>query len=251
MERLALTRLTDLCRDLFVLAQQKTGDAVGAARGRVWEDAVRERFAVRGIPVESVPGGCRVLGFMSLSGLPHQVDSTFACSDAIVLAEWKAYGGILPKNELLRFKAATDDYYMAFGAAGLSKPVFRLFGGIGEASHELRRYAALHGIALIERDRWPLPILASSECIWPGNPGGGPSANERRALAWGVRPMQRVLRPHPCGGFLLPRPQSAARVDSFLRLHEHWSDRLWEDVDLELVGPESLLLWRRGQRRTA
>ena len=242
-----MATFTGLCLDLFVLAQQETGSAVGAAPGRVWEDAVAERLAGRGIPVESVPGGYRVLGFMSLSGLPHQVDSTLSCTDAIILAEWKAYRGTFPKNELLRFKAATDDYYMAFGAADLSKPVFRVFGGIGEASYELRSYAALHGIALLERDRWPLPILASTERIWPGSPVGAPSGNEQKALAWGVRPLQRVLRPHPSGGFLLPRPQSVARVDAFLRLHEHWSDRLWEDIDLELAGPEWMLLqpWRQ------
>ena len=73
---------------------------------------------------------------------------TLSCTDAIVLAEWKAYRGVFPKNELLRFKAATDDYYMSLGTAGLSRPVFRIFGGIGIASDDLRRYAALHGIAL-------------------------------------------------------------------------------------------------------
>ena len=246
-----MVTFSGLCLDLFVLAQQETDSAVGASRGRVWEDAVAERLAGRGIPVESVPGGYRVLGFLSLSGLAHQVDSALACSDAIILAEWKAYRGTLPKNELLRFKAATDDYYMAFGAAGLSRPVLRVFGGIGEASHELRRYAALHGIALIERDRWPVPILASTEFIWPGNPADGPSGNEQHALAWGVRPLQRVLRPHQSGGFLLPRPQSAARVDSLLLLHEHWSDRLWDDIDFDLGGPERLLFQPQRQPNAA
>ena len=246
-----MARFTGLCLDLFVLAQQQLHDAVGTGRGRVWEDAVAERLAERGVPVESVPGGYRVLGFMSLSGLAHQVDSTLACSDAIILAEWKAYRGALPKNELLRFKAATDDYFMAFGAAGLSRPVFRLFGGIGEASYELRRYAALHGIALIERDLWPLPILVSTECIWPGNRAGGPSGNEQKALAWAVRPMQRVICPHPSGEFLLPRSPSLARVDSVLRLHEYWSDQLWDDIDFELGDPERMLFQPRHQPRTA
>jgi len=246
-----VARFTDLCIDLFILSRQIADDAVGATRGRAWEDAVAERLADRGIPVESVPGGYRILGFMSLSGLLHQVDSTLACSDAIVLAEWKAYRGALPKNELLRSKAATDDYYMAFGTAGLSRPVFRLFGGIGEASYDLRCYAALHGIVLIERDRWPLPILASTECTWPCGRAGGPSGNEQKALAWGVRPMQRVMCPHPSGGFLLPRPRSLARVDSILRLHEYWSDRLWDDIDLELAGPEWMVLQPRRQPRVA
>lgn len=246
-----MARFADLCLDVFLLAQQQSYETAGARRGRVWEDAVAERLADRGIPVESVPGGYRVLGFVSLSGLAHQVDSTLACSDAIVLAEWKAYRGALPKNELLRFKAATDDYYMAFGAAGLSRPVLRLFGGIGGATYELRRFAALHGIALIEREWWPVPILVSSECDWPGGPAGGPSANDQRALAWAVRPMQRVIHPHPSGGFLLPRPPSQARIDSVLHLHEQWSDQLWDDVDFELGDPERLLAQTQHQARAA
>ena len=246
-----MARFTGLCLDLFVLAQQQSYDVVGTGRGRLWEDAVAKRLAQRGIPVESVLGGYRVLGFMSLSGLAHQVDSTLACSDAIILAEWKAYSGALPKNELLRFKAATDDYFVAFGTAGLSMPVFRLFGGIGEASYELRRYAALHGIALIERNRWPLPILVSTECTWPGNHTDGPSSNEQQALAWAVRPMQRVICPHPSGGFLLPRSPSLARVDAVLHLHEYWSDQLWDDLDFELGDPERLLPQPRRQPRAA
>ena len=236
-----MARFAGLCRDLFSLAQQQSHETAGARRGRAWEDAVAERLADRGIPGESVPGGYGVLGFMSLSGLAHQVDSAFACSDAIILAEWKAYRGALPQNELLRFKAATDDYYMAFGSAGKSKPVFRLFGGVGVATDELRRFAALHGIALIERERWPVPILVSSECDWPGRHVGGPSANDQRALAWAARPMQRVIYRRPSGGFLLPRPPSKARIDSVLRLHERWSDQLWNDVDFELGDPERLL----------
>ena len=96
-------------------------------------------------------------------------------------------------------------------------------------------------VPFIERDRWPLPILASTEFVWPGGPAIGPSVYEKRALAWGVRPLQRVLRPQPSGGFILPRPQSAARIDSFLYLHEHWSDQLWDVVDLGLHAPEEML----------
>ena len=236
-----------LCLELFVLAQKGIDHVAGAARGRIWEEAVAMQLAQRGIPIESVPGGYRVLGFFSLSGLMHQVDATLSCTDAIVIAEWKAYGGTFPKNELLRFKAATDDYYMSFGTFGLSRPVFRLFGGIGNASDDLRRYAALHGIALIESDRWPLPILSCSEFVWPGEPATGPSVYEKRALAWGARPLQRVMCPQASGGFLLPRPESAARIESFLRLHEYWSDQLWDVVDLKLGGPEEMLsqLWNR------
>ena len=241
-----------LCLELFVLAQQGIDDVAGAsgkARGSVWEELVADHLAHRGVHVESVPGGYRVLGFSSVSGLMHQVDATLACTNAIVIAEWKAYRGTLPKNELLRFKASTDDYFMSFGSSGLTQPVFRVFGGIGSASDSLRRYAAVHGIALIEQERWPLSVLISEEVVWPGALTAAPSFSDRKALAWGVRPMQHVMCPQASGGFLFPRPESAARVTSFLRLHDHWSDRLWEVVDLHCDGPEAMVADVRRSRR--
>ena len=236
-----MTTIDSLCLELFVLAQNETGEVNGSARGRMWEKAVAAMLTDRGIPIEAVPGGHRVLGFLSQSQLMHQVDATLSCTDSIILAEWKAYSGTFPKNELLRFKAATDDYYMSFGAIGRSRPVVRLFGGIGTASKELRRYAAIHGIALLETDRWPLPVLASNKVIWPGEPMTCPSVHEKRALLWGVRSMQQVMRPQSSGSFLIPRPKSTARIDSLLYLHEYWSDRLWELVDLELGSPNEML----------
>ena len=142
----------------------------------------------------------RAFGHISLSGLGHQLDGALGCFDALVLAEWKAYRGKLPKNELLRFKAATDDYYTARGHSRLSRPVFRIFGGVGTASDSLRAYAALHGIALIDSDRWPLALLAASDFIWPQDPTSGPPSSDRRTLCWGIRSMQSVLRPHVSGG---------------------------------------------------
>ena len=240
-----------LCLELFLLAQQGIGNTPGAVRGRVWEEVVAGQLARHGIPIESVPGGYRVLGFCSLSGLRHQVDATLSCANSIVLAEWKAYRGALPKNELLRFKAATDDYYMSFATSGLSRPVHRIFGGIGSATDELRRYAALHGIALIESERWPLPVLACPEFVWPSDLTAGPSLVDQRSLAWGVRPLQRVMRPQESGGFLYPRPGTPARLESLLRLHEYWSDQLWGAVDRKFGGPDAMLSHLRNWRGTA
>lgn len=228
---MTVTEFAAICRDLFLVAQQDLLAARGPMRGRLWEEQVAACLLRCGVPVECVPGGYRVLGHVSLSGLAHQVDATFGCTDAVVLAEWKAHRGALPKNELLRFKAVTDDYYMAFGHGRPSRPVLRLFGGTGMASDNLRAYAALHGIALIERERWPLPFLASDDFVWPDGPTAGPSDDDRRSLSWGARPLQQVLVPQHGGGYLFPRPASPSRIGAILRLHDYWSDRLWDAMD--------------------
>jgi hypothetical protein len=63
----------------------------------------------------------------------------------------------------LRFKGVTDDYYEAMTYGVRRSSVLRVFGVAGETSVELRRYAARHGIALVERTRWPAPVLAGAD----------------------------------------------------------------------------------------
>lgn len=188
-------------------------------------------LARSGVPVESVPGGYRVFGHTSLSGLRHQIDGTFGCTDGLVIGEWKAYKGSIPKNELLRFKAATDDYYAALARSLPDRPVLRVFGGTGRATDDLRRYAALHGITLIDSQLWPAAVLAAENLEWPESDAPGPSADERRMLAWLGRPMQSVLRPRRDGSLLIPPDPGAFRIGSCIDLHEHWSARLWDALD--------------------
>ena len=219
-----------LCRDLFLLANADN-DVRGSRRGRQWEQQIADYLAMRNMPVEVLPGGCTVLGHTSLSMLRHQIDSAIGCADAIVIAEWKAFRDVMPKNELLRFKAATDDYFMAMGNNVPSQPVVRVFGGTGYASDELRAYAYLHGIALIERGRWPVPALVSDNVVRQCPDVVGLSAADRKHLAWTFRPVQSVLVAQHDGSFVVPRPPALARIKALDSLHEYWSDALWEEID--------------------
>ena len=223
---------SDLCRDLFLLAHIGI-DGVGSHRGWKWEQRVGDYLAKRGAPVEVLPGGCKVFGHVSLSTLRHQIDGAIDCADAIIIGEWKAFKGKLPKNELLRFKAATDDYFMALGNEAPNRPVVRVFGGTGKASDELRAYAYLHGIALIEQDHWPVPSLVSDNVLryQPDLPCPGPA--DRRHLEWTFRPLQQVLSAQGDGSFVLPTPPKLARIQSLLSLHSYWSDALWEEMDCD------------------
>ena len=105
----------------------------------------------------------------------------------------------------------------------------RLFGSAGDVSKELRHYAARHGIALVERGRWPAAVLADSELRWPSQLA--PTESDRRRLAWLCRPMQRVLRRQPDGSLLMPRPPAERAIDALLALHDYWSERLSDIVD--------------------
>ena len=236
-----------LCRDLFLLAHIENDDC-GPRRGRQWEQQIADYLAMRNAPVEVLPGGYTVFGHVSLSTLRHQIDGAIGCADSIVVAEWKAFRGSMPKNELLRFKAVTDDYFMAMGNDTPRRPIVRVFGGTGYASDEVRAYAYLHGIALIERGRWPIPTLVSNNLVRQRPYVVGPSAADRKHLAWTFRPVQSVLVVQSDGSFMFPRPPKSAWIESLNSLHEYWSDALWEDLDREPGAFERMI--QRVQRGT-
>jgi hypothetical protein len=218
-----------LCLDLFLLSQLMPQKA-GPTKGYQWEALIADHLAGRGVRIEAVPGACTLLNHVSLSGLAHQIDSATACRDAIVVGEWKAYSSSIPKNELLRFRAATEDYYMAIPRVAMLRPILRVFGGTGAASDELRTYAAYHGITLIDRSIWPAPVLASRELSFLGPEANLPS-RDRRRLNWLSRPLQRQLVPQPGGGYLVPAPKPASAVSSVLALQASWSELTWELLD--------------------
>ena len=222
--------LSDLCRDLFLLGHIGI-DGSGPGRGRQWEQRVADYLANRGLPSEVLPGGYSIFGHVSLSTLRHQIDCVIGCADAIVIAEWKAFRGKMPKNELMRFKAATDDYFMALGTQTPKRPVIRIFGGTGEASDAVRAYAYIHGIALIEQGRWPVPTLVSDNVIGQGEDRLDHRAIDRKHLAWTVRPFQSVLVAQADGSFVFPGPPKTAQIQALNSLHGYLSDALWEKID--------------------
>ena len=223
-------RFPALCAQLYELAQEDDPGR-GPERGWRWERRIADALAVRGFPVRSVAGGVEVHGVLPASGLRHQIDAEITCRDAEVIGEWKAYRGPVPKNELLRFKAVTDDLYDAMAAHQPRRPVLRLFGVAGDASPQLRWYAARHGIALVERSRWPAPVLADPELPWPD--GTAPAGPDQHRLGWLSRPLQQVYPQLPDGSLRLPPPLPTPAVEALLALQDRWSARLWSILDAD------------------
>jgi len=217
-------RFASLCADLHGLAQQPL-DANGPARGWRWEERIAEGLRARGFPARSVAGGIHVHGVLPASGLRHQIDGEITCDDALVLGEWKAYHGPVPKNEMLRFKATSDDLYDEMASRRTPpRDVLRLFGVAGDGSPALRSYAARHGIALIERSRWPGPVLADPLLAWPD--GRAPTDIDRQRLQWLSRPLQHVYERSADGRLLWPRRIPDPAVQALLAMQDRWSTRL-------------------------
>lgn len=241
VKRVGGRRYANLCGDLYLLSLQGVpGD--GPVRGSCWEAMVADVLAANGYPARAVPGGVSVHGMTPASGLRHQIDGEIVCVDALVVGEWKAYRGSVPKNEVLRFKAVTDDLFDGMGTRRPRIPILRLFGVAGDASRQLRWYAARHGIALIERSRWPAPVLADPYLQW--SVGDEPTQHELRRLRWLWRPLQAVYLPGPNGASLLPPPLPSEAIEAMLRTQDDLSHRLWAQVDRSsdaLFGPEAEL----------
>jgi hypothetical protein len=205
-------------------AAQHVDPEPGPRRGFRFEKLVEESLLTRGFPVRAIAGGLEIFGTLPASGLRHQIDAEIVCREADVIGEWKAYRAPVPKNEVLLFKAKTDDIFEAMRIHGGSRPIYRVFGMAGNGSSELRVYAARHGIALVERDLWPAPVLADPLLRWPS--GTAPSSGDLRRLHYLFRPLQKVYRPTPSGRLTMPRLLPDVTVEALLTTHRRWSARL-------------------------
>lgn len=218
-----MNSLSALCLDLFLLGHAHL-EAGQAGQGAAFERRVRGHLDVIGQPDAR---GFRVFGRRSLSGIYHQLDEQTACTDALVVGEWKAYTGQIPKNDLLRFKAATDDYWLG-GTGRFPAPVMRIFGGTGSVTDSMRVYAAHWGIVLVTPDRWPVPAVADPDLLWAPGDLSSPGAVDRRTLTSLVRPLSDVLAPMPDGSWRLAPMASSPDIAARLGVWEHWSERAWE-----------------------
>ena len=216
-------RLGVMLGELHGLAQLVDPEP-GPRRGVRFERHVADGLAAAGFPVRMVPGGLEICGVLPASGLAHQIDADIACTDAHVIGEWKAYRAPVPKTEVMLFKAKTDDIYDTMSDPPPRRPVLRVFGMAGDASPALRTYAARHGIALVERTRWPTPVLADPLMHWPE--GTGPTREELRRLRFLCRPLQQVYCSTPGVGIVLAPPLSKVAAEALIATHNRWSRRL-------------------------
>jgi hypothetical protein len=218
-----MASVASVCLDIFILgvdyaAERRCGDGYG------FENVVARHLTRRGVSVRG-RDGTRVVGPQSLSGLRHQIDAQGDIGDGLLIGEWKAYRRTIPKNELLRFHAVTEDYWLLNPRAA-GRPVFRFFGGTGRITPAARRFAARWGICLITPETWPALALADPTIAWPE--GDGPSSYERRTLTWLARPLQSVFSTTNSGQLLLPAPVDDATVDTRLALQDRWSEVAWD-----------------------
>lgn len=211
-----LPSFAECCLAVFLAAQEPIDPRQNS--GGVWEARATSALEALGVLVAHGPR-LDTFGLVGASGLGHQIDASFRCRDALVLAEWKARPASgLGKAELLAFKAASDDVAAAVVAGGCNLPIMRMFGGPVRIPGRLRRYAAATGIATIDLEVWPSPVLANVETSWAEL--GGPTVQERRLLN------QLTL---PVGSTGLDA--SVGSLTSRLDLQDEWSARLWELVD--------------------
>jgi hypothetical protein len=217
-----VTSLADLCLDLFLLGHAHLA-AGQAGDGVAFERRVRDHLDTVAL---SHGTGFRIFPRRSTSGIYHQLDEEITCAQACVVGEWKAYTGQIPKNDLIRFKSATDDYWLAH-TTRRDQPVVRIFGGTGSVTEAMRAYAAQWGIIRIVPDRWPIPTLCDPELL--SSPGrlDPPSQLDRRALTSLARPLNTVLELQQDRSWRIPAVPTPADLDGRLQLWEQWSDRAW------------------------
>jgi hypothetical protein len=180
--------------------------------GAAWEKSARQAVLNECVS----PDSYRSAILAGQSSTRYQVDGLFECRDGLVCCEWKAHSSSPPRSDLLGFVAATADIDSA-RRRDWGESVFRVFGGPIVAGSSLRRLAAHHGIVLLDLHTWPSPVLTDPAVRWTLTVG--PTAEEVESLATLTAAMGAGL------------PLAAGSLETAMRLHDRWSDCLWEEIE--------------------
>jgi hypothetical protein len=134
-------------------------DLKGPARGRLFEQTLYGEWEGRRLELDTRAGGRLVRGYRSASGLIHENDGVIVAPDLTVHVEAKHLTDVVPKNEVLVFNQKGLDYFAAEAVDLRRRPFYRVLISGGPVSDEVRSFALLWGIVLVDPDRLPLPVL--------------------------------------------------------------------------------------------
>lgn len=212
--------LLDVVARAFAVVQVGGLSGLGAERGRRFERLFFDLCDSRGVPLAERAGARTVAGQPSASGLNHEVDGATKSPTCTTHWELKHLSCEVPKNDLLVFNSKGIDFLQGSTALIATMPMKRFLLTGTTVRPDCRRYAVLWGIAVIEPDRLPLPLIyeavarGACDALTPV---------ERHAILtmtpWGARPLQSALRdahawgagkPGAVGGAVLQRRISEA-----------------------------------------
>lgn len=227
----------------------------GPARGRAFEAALHALCDSAGLRLSERAGALTLRGSGTASGLRHESDAVVAAADATVHIEAKCLSSPVSKGELMVFNQKGLDFLLADGLEIRGRPLYRVFLSAGPLSPEARRFALLWGIAAIEPDCLPLPLihwLAGSMLRLPD--GAAASAGRVwREVPHLVAPLQeRVRRAAGCvvgGG--CGEMISSARMDATMGMQRSFGELCWDAIDRHDPMWLERVLGRGWGRRTA
>ena len=148
-------RLGQLLRALPPIGPRddREDDYVGPARGRALEQAFYRLCRFTGLRLTEQAGSRTLRGVSSASGLSHESDAVIVAADITVHVEMKSLFGEVPKHDLMLFNQKGMDFILADAPELRSRPCYRLFLTTSPVTPAARRFAAIWGIGLVERDR--------------------------------------------------------------------------------------------------
>lgn len=215
----------------FALARYwEAEDLRGPARGRAFEAALYHFCELYDLRLSERAGSCTFLGVRSASGLRHESDAVIAAPAVTIHVEVKHLAGQVSKDDLMLFNQKGLDFLMAGDPQICRRPLYRVFLSGSSLSREARKFAIAWGIAVVEPDWLPLPLLH-----WLVGSSLSPSGI-RADRIWDevprlVLPLQeRLTRLSTC----LDRHDTCLaghRMDVVLDFQEREGDDYWSSLD--------------------
>jgi hypothetical protein len=158
IKRFGADLLPKLTFDAWLLASHGVEDG-RLPEGRAWERAVLAQLVRPGLSEYQTAGLTTLFGGRSASGCRHELDAAARGRAGLVIAECKAQGTGITKNDVAVFDVKTFDHYAAEMPQAADQAWWRLMVSASPVSDGVRRLCAMKGIIVIEPGRVPWPVL--------------------------------------------------------------------------------------------
>jgi len=186
--------ILDLLVQSYAIVEVGGLSGYGSERGRNFENLFYNLCERRGIHLSEKAGSTSLAEQHSASGLRHEVDGGTRDVTCVTHWELKHLTTKLEKNELLIFNSKSLDFLQGSSQFYAKIPMNRFLLSGYNIRDDCRHYAALWGIAVIEPQRLPLPLIyeatarGAAKCL---------SEIDCRAVqnlaVWSCRSLQTVL----------------------------------------------------------
>lgn len=223
--------LAEICKALYCICRFYPFKTDGAKKGKELEQIFLDYCISQRIqPSER----CFTLfGFISWSGIHHEVDSAVQQSDTGIHFEFKAYEHNVVKDQIMIFNEKSIDYFFSIISHNPKFNFYRVFVSDSPLDTNATRLCYLWNIIVVQPEILPIPVILKyfRDPLWEDRVEAVLLSEGERILGKFMRPLNSLLSPIKIPQKYVLSIPTSHEIDEVQDAHKVMSQELLEAIE--------------------